>query len=136
MKKRLYKKFKEEKGITGIDTTIAVIILVVFVPLVASLFGNIANVSKKISRKATATNIAVQTIESIKMLQYDSIQVGDIDIGSINDVSGSLTNIPNGYSVKINVVKNLKNKEVEVSVSYPEDSSTETLKLITKRYQD
>ena len=70
------------------------------------------------------------------MLQYDSIQVGDIDIGSINDVSGSLTNIPNGYSVKINVVKNLKNKEVEVSVSYPEDSSTETLKLITKIYQD
>ena len=51
MKKYILRKIKDNKGITGIDTTIAVIILMIFIPLVTSLFANIANISKKVERK-------------------------------------------------------------------------------------
>lgn len=138
MKKNILKKIKKEKGITGIDATIAVVILMIFVPLVAGLFGNIANTSKKIERKVTATNIAIQALESIKKMEYDSIPTGDLTTKEIIWNAGYYTsdNIPQGYSVKINVIKNLENKNIEVTVSYPENSATETLRLQTKIYKN
>ena len=43
MKKSILKKRKDNKGITGVDATIAVTILMIFVPLITSLISNTYN---------------------------------------------------------------------------------------------
>ena len=69
-------KIKENKGITGVDATIAVVILIIFVPLIASLFSNLMNIKLRNERKSTALNIAIQMIEGIKSMDYDSVISG------------------------------------------------------------
>ena len=48
------KHLKDEKGITGIDITIAIIIITVFVAIIATLFYNIQNSSASIERRTKA----------------------------------------------------------------------------------
>ena len=70
MKKSILKKRKDNKGITGVDATIAVTILMIFVPLITSLISNTYNAKEKINRKVTAVNIAIQAMESVKQMGY------------------------------------------------------------------
>lgn len=59
-------KFKNNKGITGVDLSVALIIIVLFVGIISSLVYNFAVSSRNINRKATATDIAIYKIEKIK----------------------------------------------------------------------
>lgn len=61
---------KEEKGVTGIDIAISVIIITIFIAMIANLIANININSKEIERKTKATSYAVQEIERIKALGY------------------------------------------------------------------
>ena len=61
---------KEEKGVTGIDIAISVIVITIFIALIANLIANINLNSKDIERKTIATSYAVQEIEKIKALGY------------------------------------------------------------------
>ncbi|OKZ57581.1 MAG: hypothetical protein BHV99_01155 [Clostridium sp. 26_21] len=137
--------FKNNKGITGIDATIAVVILIIFVPLVTSLFGNIANTSKKINRKATATNIAIQAIEGAKLLGYNNINGSKLELTQVldnangtNGKTGNYTsrNIPNGYKVEIFVAQQTNSKDIIVNVEYMENAMTETLQLRTSIFKN
>ena len=65
--------FRNNKGITGIDISIALIIMVLFVSLVSSLVYNHVVTSRGINRKATATNVAVNKIEELKLLPYTDL---------------------------------------------------------------
>lgn len=63
-------KLKSEKGFTGIDMTIAIIILVIFTGIIATLFYNYNLTSKEIERKSKATEYAIRTIEEIKSSKF------------------------------------------------------------------
>lgn len=69
-------KLKNNKGITGIDITIALIVIVFFIGIVSTLVVNYVYSSKSIDRKAIATNIAISKIESLKSTSYNNLQVG------------------------------------------------------------
>ena len=58
--------FKSQKGFTGADVTVAILIITVFAGIIASLYQNYAMSSKQIERQAEATNYAVTEIEEIK----------------------------------------------------------------------
>lgn len=58
--------FKNNKGITGVDLSVALIIIVLFVGIISSLVYNFATSSRNINRKATATDIAIYKIENLK----------------------------------------------------------------------
>lgn len=83
------KHLKDEKGITGIDITIAIIIITVFVAIIATLFYNIQNSSASIERRTKATSYAVKIIEEIKGIGFDALP-------SVADG----TNIISGYEDK------------------------------------
>lgn len=107
MEKKILRK---NKGITGIDASIAVTILMIFVPLITTIISNTINVKEKINRKVVATNLAIQAIESVKQIEYSSyIPAGVVDNRIIFDgkkgghyVYGS-ENFPKGYKVKVEV---------------------------------
>lgn len=61
---------KEEKGLTGIDIAISVILLTIFIAMIGNLIANINLNSKDTERKTIATSYAVQEIEKIKALGY------------------------------------------------------------------
>lgn len=61
---------KEEKGLTGIDISISIILITIFIAFIANLIVNINLNSEDIERKTIATSYAVQEIEQIKALGY------------------------------------------------------------------
>lgn len=63
---------KEEKGITGIDTAISLVIITIFISIIANIIANININTKETERKAKATSYAVQEIEKIKANEYSS----------------------------------------------------------------
>ena len=62
--------FRSEKGFTGIDIAISVIIITIFISMMANLISNINLNSKKMERTEIATAYAVQEIEKIKAQGY------------------------------------------------------------------
>ena len=128
-------KLKSNKGITGIDATIAIVILMIFVPLVTTLFSNIYNITKKANRKVTATNIAIQVIESIKQqYEYDKIPEGTITNDKIFSTS-YYESLPKGYNI-VTVVNRQENyKEVTATITYSENIGKEEVVLKTKIYK-
>ena len=57
---------KNEKGFTGADVTVAILIVTIFAGVIASLYQNYVTSATEIERRAQATNYAVNVIEEIK----------------------------------------------------------------------
>lgn len=83
------KHLKNEKGVTGVDITIAIILITIFVAIIATLFFNIRRTSSDIERRTQATAYAVSIIEQIKANGFD-------DLPTVSDG----TNIITGYEDK------------------------------------
>lgn len=104
---------KSEKGFTGIDITVALIIITLFVSIITVIFYNITKSSKEMERNSEATYIATDIIEKFKASNYDELktttneendnyvsieQYNQDNKGIISDI-----NITDGYTVSINV---------------------------------
>lgn len=63
-------RIKEEKGLTGIDIAISIVLITIFIALIANLIANINLNSEDTERKTIATSYAVQEIERIKAHGY------------------------------------------------------------------
>ncbi len=64
---------KSEKGITGIDISVAIIIILLFVSIIATLIYNYSTTSKEINRKSTATYMIIDILEHAKSIDYASL---------------------------------------------------------------
>lgn len=133
------------KGITGVDLSVALVIIVLFVGLVATLIYNFGLSSKGVNRTAVATNIAIAKLEELKNQNYDSLQEKTTEY---KDESGTTqTNAP--YEViteitkyaKSDYVKNLSAQEIanlqdvikiaKVTVKYTVGKKIESIDLST-----
>ena len=65
------KKLKSEKGVTGIDIVVASTIILVSMGVIISIYTNINNANKSVTRKSGATRVATQIVEKIDMFYYD-----------------------------------------------------------------
>ena len=134
-------KFKKENGFTTIDITVALIIILLFMSLIATIFFNITKSSRGIDRDSEATYIATDVIETIKLMKYDELYTtnGEVElkiengeakyVGQKNgeDVKvslGSSINIKNGYTCKINIENHVPTGDI--------GKSTENNDLIKK----
>ena len=75
-------KLRSNKGFTGIDISVAVIIMLIFVVLITTLFYSFSVSSKNVERRSEANYLSIQIIEAIKTLDY-----GDIPIVSLAKVT-------------------------------------------------
>lgn len=145
-------KIKNNKGLTGVDVTIAVIILTIFVSLIANMFYNVSQIGNAVNRKSEATYVAVQIIEAMKQVNYDDLPTGltedttAINLEKLNEllIDEDKIVLKNGYSVDINVenYKKIKGekegeeledilKRVTVTVKYNEKAKEQTVELTT-----
>ena len=71
----MYIKVKSEKGFTGVDITVALIIILLLMSLISVLFFNITKTSKDIDRRSEAVYLATEIIEGVKSKEYDDIKI-------------------------------------------------------------
>lgn len=128
-------KIKDNKGVTGIDITISIIIISVFMGLTATLLYNINYNSKKLERKNQASLLAIQQMEKIKNLSFEDITNETINRQDIIIVS-------DGYTIE-NTVQDYAEMEgnedaisglvkyVKVVVSYKLENKLQTVELAT-----
>ena len=133
------KKLKEEKGITGIDIIVSVIIITMFVAIIAIIFSNITSNSKGIDRKTEATYKAISLIEEVKNAGIENVdKFIDAEGSSILDEEKN----PTPYTKKVTVIDYTEMegnedkipgivKKVTVEVSYQNGGKTEKVELST-----
>lgn len=69
----MLKRLKKNKGFTGIDISISVIIILIFIPTIFGIVYNIQKTNESVQRKTNAVGIATNIIEIIKKESYDDI---------------------------------------------------------------
>lgn len=138
------KKLKNEKGVTGIDISIATIVILLFVSIIASLIYSFSEASKGIERKSEATHLAIQIIENIKQMNYEDVMEdknGGINLEYIKQKTGQEIDALSGYNITINV-ENYKDKMqddtledvikiVKVTIDYTLGKDTQTVDITT-----
>ena len=140
---------RDNKGITGIDISVALIIIVLFVGIISTLSYNYVIASRSMNRKAIATNIAISKIESIKSQPYDQVIETNGNLSEMTeyrDING--VQAPNGpYEVVTEVQKYINSnyinntqdrtqlqdviKIVKVTVNYNTGNRKESIELKT-----
>lgn len=69
------KFFKKNRGVAGIDISISMIIILIFIPTVFGIVYNIQKMNAEVRRKSVAVNIATNVLEIIKSEKYSDIIV-------------------------------------------------------------
>ena len=64
------KSIKDEKGLTGVDIAISLVIVTMFVAIITNLIANINLDTEKMDRKSKALAYAVQEIETRRATGY------------------------------------------------------------------
>lgn len=120
---------KSEKGFSGIDVIISIIIITIFITMIGNLIVNINLNSKDIERKTIATSYAIQEIEKIKSEGISEYLGKGINSEEIIEKDINKDNTFTGYRKKI-IIKDYvliakdstkeqdKVKEVTVEISY------------------
>ena len=139
---------KNNKGITGVDITIAIIILALFVSLITSMFYTVTIIGRTVNRKAEAVYITIQVIEAAKHIGYDELPKGETDettsltLEELNTkLEENAITLKNGYSVDIKVenYRKIKGdltledilKRITVTVNYKEQNKEQSVELNT-----
>ncbi len=125
---------RNQKGFTGADVIIAVLVIAVFGSIIIGLYNNYTIVSKEVERKAQATQYAIGVIEEIKqnsstyfnsenankkeITVYNNETIADNTAYSktaiIKDYAATNTKAQLGYVKEVQVVLNYKlGKEVQ-----------------------
>ena len=130
---------KGQKGFTGADVTVAVLIITIFAGIIASLYQNYTLSSKQIERKTEATNYAVEAIEEIKANANEYL-TGDNESKEVIQVYENTPIGNTGYSKTVTLEDyKQKNEEanvgyvklVEVTIKYKVGNKDETVELST-----
>ena len=135
---------KEEKGFTGIDIAISLIVITIFISMIANLIANINLTAQDTNRKTIATSYAVQEIEKIKaqgyLDSYDSKGIAKEEVLKEEDIyNGSeftgynkkivirdYVLVVNDTTKKSNIVK-----EITVNISYKVGNKEKNVKIST-----
>ena len=98
---------KSDKGFTGVDITIAVLIITIFTSLIAALYQNYIITSKNIERKSEAINYAIQEIESLKTKSDTYFSEDNADRLEITEYENEIQTLDSQISEVINLeIKN------------------------------
>lgn len=99
---------KGNRGFTTADIVVAIVVMMIFVGMIATLFYNFYLSTTAKNRNAMATNYIVDVIEEIKAMNYDEVQKDTQDSNSINNLIQQLEatkQIPKGYIITGEVQK-------------------------------
>lgn len=112
------KKFLNDKGVTGIDVTISIIVLTIFAGLIINLMSSIYKNSIEIQKGANAMAYATIVLEKVDEKAFDEID--DNFVNTLTKEENPEIAIDPNYAISFsteNLEENLL-KKVRVEVSY------------------
>lgn len=135
------KFFRSEKGFTGIDIAVSVIIIFLFVSLISMLIYHFNSTAREVELRAEATYLAINEIETIKNEGFSAYEERSVTAGNsiiceqeeiaqkegffktitimdYTDIEGNEDKIPNlvkKATVKISYMFKTKEQSVELS---------------------
>ena len=92
-------KIMEKGGFSGVEITVAILILMIFISLINVLFVNIYLSYTDSRRNSEATAYATQIMEQVEKMYYNEVTNQNLAQKALE------MNIPNGYGVQIQVDK-------------------------------
>ena len=135
---------KDEKGLTGVDIAISLIIITIFIAMIANLIATTNLTSQDAQRKSIATSYAIQEIETIKakgyVSDYDSKGITSEEILNEEDIynNSEFTGYHKKISIKdyvliVNDTTKQKDvvKEITVEISYKLGNKEKNVKIST-----
>ena len=69
------KNIRKNNGFAGIDISISIIIILIFIPTIFGIVYNIQKTNASVKRKSTAVGIATNVLEIIKSEDYEDVVV-------------------------------------------------------------
>ena len=122
-------KLRNNNGFTGIDVSIALIVLLIFIPMLFEIIYNLKKVNQSVNRESTALDIAVNVIEDTKLEQYDNIATKAPYDKKIENVTYKVT--VSVISQEINAEASSLSKDVNVKVEYPVGKNIKSIDIST-----
>lgn len=123
--------FKNNKGYTGVDISIAMIFILILIPTIFGIVYNIQRTNSEVERKSEATAIATDILETAKSLEYSEITL-DGNKQFVLELNNKYTNVNPNYEYSKTGHKNVYYKiEIELENYYPQDA-TEIEDLVKK----
>ena len=68
---------KNNKGYTGIDVSVAMIIILIFIPTIFGIIYNLQRIRVRTEREANAIDIATDVLEIAKNLEYTDVVISN-----------------------------------------------------------
>jgi len=81
-------KLKSEKGITGIDLTVSLIIITLFISIIVALSANLSTSLASKRRLEVATNCMTEIMEKLDEIDYESVVISSTESeNTITDIA-------------------------------------------------
>lgn len=94
-----------KKGISGVDISVAIVVISIGLSIIVSLFLIINKTSNKVNREIVATQIAKSILEKIKIISYKDFIDIIKDTSNENYSTKLGVDIPEGFNLEIEVEK-------------------------------
>lgn len=96
-------KYIKNNGFTTADIIVSIIIIVMFVSIITTGFYNYYISVQEKTRRTIATNIVIDVIENVEMMEYDKVNMENINtlIQTLKDNGDILK----GYNIKVTLQK-------------------------------
>lgn len=117
---------RNNKGVTGVDLSVSIVIIVLFVGLIASLVYNFGVASKGVNRTSIATNIAISKIEQLKSEDYEDLQGKTTEYKDENGVTQE--NAP--YKVTTEIIKYSESDYVKNLSEIQKEELQDVIKIV------
>ena len=158
MKKQI--NFRQNKGITGADLSIAVVAIIIFVSIITTLFYNVYMMNQKTARNVQATELISSIFEKIETLSYEETTIAEqstllqklqelnITITSNDSTTQNLVGKKGGYIITLNIKKyneleentdkNLEDiiKIINVKIEYKIGENIENVEMSTLKIKE
>ena len=127
-------KFKGQAGLSSVDITISIGIIVIFVAIITVAYTNLTKTNTQIGRMQSATNYAIAILEKADELYYNEVTQENFEtneIGSTGKHQVAGVNIQRGYDVTVTITESESNtsKNINVNVQYKVGNNTQTVEM-------
>lgn len=148
---------KNNKGYTGVDVSVAMIIILIFIPTIFGIIYNIQKTNSYVKRESEAVRIATDIVENAKSFDYEDLTITTLYQELIGTNYNTSTYVIEGqtgenyrylskigskdehYQIQINlenyypedVAQEDLIKKIKVTVIYPIGNTTKTVDIST-----
>ena len=131
---------RKQNGFSGIDMSITVLIILLFIPTTFGMVYNLGEYKSRLNRLSTSVNLAVEIIEEAKAITYSSIDLDEVE-EYMQRKYNSDSVIKNNVAYKIDITYENPSeykkedasthivKKIKVKITYPIGKETKDIEI-------